>query len=63
MFRLEERCCRGLGVTMEAVVLVLMLVVVIAVLTVGGESFWAVGETDNVPVSFQDEDLVVTTRH
>lgn len=32
-------------------------------LTVGSQSLGAVGEADNVSVSFKDEDFIVTTRH
>ena len=32
-------------------------------LTAGGQSLGAVGQSDDVSVSFQDEDLILTTRH
>lgn len=58
-------CCTivRVVVAVAAALVVRLLVVVTVALTVGGQPLWAVGETDDVSVSFQDEDLVLTTGH
>lgn len=55
----------GVAEVVAAVVVMIPLVVVYTavVLTVRGQSLRAAGEADDVSVSFQDENLVVTTRH